>query len=221
MMKMFAYPKQAEFNRVVPKNKIYAHAKPSKRVKELFVAQVGEIVWKYKLSPETINLPARNGINEIQVFEIALKTPELDEAVLQSMDKAIPFPLLFQFTHGEHIRFAASYKRPSDADSSKWVIEASFQTEPQPLDAERPPLPVALDLAGLYEQIVRRHIQLPPRVGEGIREHVARFIAIEAKEKELCQLEARMNEEKQFNRKIELNGAFRSLSQELESLKQI
>ena len=96
------------------------------------MAQVGEIVWKYKLSPETINLPARNGINEIQVFEIVLKTPELDEAVLQSMDKAIPFPLLFQLIHGEQIRFAASYKRPSDADSSKWVIEASFQTEPQP-----------------------------------------------------------------------------------------
>ena len=219
-MKMFAYPKQAEFNRVVPKNKIYTHAKPSKRIKELFVAQVGEILWKYKLSPETINLPARNGINEIQVFEIVLKTPELDEAVLQSMDKAIPFPLLFQFTHGEHIWFSASYKRPSDADSSKWVIEARFQTEPQPVDAERPPLPVALHLAGLYEQIVCRHIPLPSRDGEGIREHVARFNAIDAKENERRQLEARLDKEKQFNRKVELNAALRSLSQELESLKQ-
>lgn len=221
MTKMFAYPKQAEFNRVVPKNKIYAHARPSKRIRELFVTQVGEIVWKYKLSPETINLPARNGITEIQVFEITIKTPELDEAVLQSMDKAIPFPLLFQIIYGEHIRFAASYKRPSDADSSKWVIEACFQTEPQPLDSERQPLPVALDLAGLYEQIVRRHIPLLPRVGEGIREHVCRFIAIQAKEKEQRQLITRMNQERQFNRKVELNAALRSLSQELESLKQI
>src|SRR5262249_19323892 len=219
-MKMFAYPKQAELNRVVPKNKIYAHAKPTKRIKELFVAQVGEIVWKYKLSPDTINLLARNGINEIQVFEIILKTPELDEAVLQSIDKAIPFPLLFQVIHGEGIRFVASYKRPSDADSSKWVIEASFQTEPQPLDADRLPLPVALDLAGLYEHIVRRHIPLPPRVGEAIREHVARFNAIAAKEKERRQLEARFDKENQFNRKVELNTALRSLSQELESLKQ-
>ncbi len=39
---MFAYPKQAKFNRVVPKNKIYVHAKPSKRVRELFVSEVGE-----------------------------------------------------------------------------------------------------------------------------------------------------------------------------------
>jgi hypothetical protein len=217
---MFAYPKQAELNRLVPKNKIYAHTQPSKRIKELFVAQVGEIIWKYKLSPETINLPMRNGINEIQVFEITLKTPDLDEAVLQSMDKAIPFPLLFQVIHDECVRFAASYKRPSEADSSKWVIEASFQTEPQPVNAERPPIPVAVDLAGLYEQIVRRHIPLPPRAGESIREHIARFTAIAAKEKERRQLEARFDKENQFNRKVELNAALRSLSQELESLKQ-
>jgi hypothetical protein len=192
---MFAYPKQAEFNRVVPKNKIYAHAKPSKRVRELFVSEVGEILWKYKLSPETTNLPARHGITEIEVFEIALRTPELDEAVLQAMDRAIPFPLLFQFTYGDHIRFAASYKRPNDADSSKWVIEASFQTEPQPLAAERPPLPVALDLAGLYEQIVRRHIPLPQRKGESLRDLVTRYVSIQTKTRESQALEARLKKE--------------------------
>jgi hypothetical protein len=31
----------------------------------------------------------------------------------------------------------------------------------QALATERPPLPVALDLAGLYEHIVRRHIPRP------------------------------------------------------------
>jgi len=215
---MFAYPKQAEFNRVVPKNKIYAHAKPSKRVRELFVSEVGEILWKYKLSPETTNLPARHGITEIEVFEIALRTPELDEAVLQAMDRAIPFPLLFQFTHGDQIRFAASYKRPSDADSSKWVIEASFQTEPQPLAAERPPLPVALDLAGLYEHIVRRHIPLPQRKGESLRDQVNRYASIQTKIRESKALEARLKKEAQFNRKVEINAALRALTQEIASL---
>ena len=215
---MFSYPKQAEFNRVVPKNKIYAHAKPSKRVRELFVSEVGEILWKYKLSPETTNLPARHGITEIEVFEIALRTPELDEAVLQAMDRAIPFPLLFQFTHGDHIRFAASYKRPSDADSSKWVIEATFRTEPQPMAAKRPLLPVALDLAGLYEQIVRHHIPLPPRTGESLADHVARFRAIEAKRRERQLLETRLEREKQFNRKVELNARLRTSDAELAAL---
>lgn len=212
---MFSYPKQAEFNRPVSKTKIYAHARPSKRVKEFFVAQVGEILWKYKLSPETVNLPPRNGINEIQVFEIALRTPQLDAAVLQAIDKAIPFPLLFQLTYEGQIRFAASYKRPSAADASKWVIEASFQTEPQPLDAERPSLPVALDLAGLYEQIVRHHIPLSPRSGEGIADQVARYNALTAKQRALRQLEARLAQEKQFNRKVELNAQLRELNTEL------
>ena len=215
---MFAYPKQAEFNRVLPKSKIYAHAKPGKAVKDLFVSQIGEIIWKYKLSPETINLPARHGITEIQVFEIALKSQELDEDVLRTIDKAIPFPLLFKLTHGDRIRFATSYKRPSDADSSKWVIEASFITDWQPGSQERPSLPVALDLASLYEHLIRRHLSLPQRSGEGIREHVARFIAIAAKEKECQQMEARLNKEKQFNRKVEMNAVLRTLRQELESL---
>ncbi|OHC63215.1 MAG: methyl-accepting chemotaxis protein [Rhodocyclales bacterium GWA2_65_19] len=212
---MFAYPKQAEFNRVVPKTKIYAHARPSKRVKELFVAQVGEILWKYKLSPETINLPPRKGISEIQVFEIALRTPQIDPAVLQAIDKAIPFPLVFQLTHEGQVRFAVSWKRPSEADASKWVIEASFQTVPQPLDADRPPLPVALDLAGLYEQIVRRHIPLSPRSGETLVEQVARYNALTAKQKAQRQLEARLSQEKQFNRKVELNAQLREVSAEL------
>lgn len=212
---MFAYPKQAEFNRPVPKTKIYAHTRPSKRLKELFVAQVGEILWKYKLSPETINLPPRNGINEIQVFELALRTPQLDPAVLQAIDRAIPFPLVFQLTYEGQVRFAASYKRPSEADASKWVIEASFLTEPQPLDAERSPLPVALDLAGLYEQIVRRHIPLTPRAGETLGEQVARYNALLAKQRAQRQLEARLALEKQFNRKVELNAQLRTLNTEL------
>ncbi len=215
---MFAYPKKAEFNRVLPKSKIYAHARPGKAVKDLFVSQIGEIVWKYKLSPETLNLPARHGIGEIQVFEIALKSEDLDERVLPTIDRAIPFPILFQLTHGSRIRFAASYKRLNDADASKWVIETNFATEWQSSSQERPPLPVALDLASLYESLIRRHLPLPQRPGESIREHVARFMAIQAKEKECQQMEARLNKEKQFNRKVEMNAALRTLRQDLESL---
>ena len=216
---MFAYPKPAAFHRPVPKTKIYAHGKVSKRLKELFVAQVAEIHWKYKLSPETINLPARNGITEIQVFELALKTPDLDPTVLLAIDKAIPFPLVFELVHDGQVRFAAAYKRPSAADASKWVIEATFHTGLHPATTARPPLPIALDLASLYEQIVRRHIPLPARTDEGLAEQVARFLLLEAKLKAREQLETRLAQEKQFNRRVELNAALRELARELAALK--
>lgn len=215
---MFAYPKQTEFNRVVPKTKIYAHTPVSKRVKELFVSQVGEIVWRYKLSPETINLPARNGIQEIQVFDIHLKNLEIDDAVLVAIDKAIPFPLVLQLILGDVIQTEVSFKRPSEADSSKWVVEARFRSEQRSLGTARDELPVALDLAGLYEQIIRRHISIPARNGESLTEQVARFLALEAKQREMQQIEARLAKEKHFNRKVEMNTALRSLSQELEQI---
>lgn len=217
-MAMFAYPPKAEFNRVLPKSKIYAHARPSRVVREYFVSQVGEIVWKYKLSPETINLPAKNGIQEIQVFELALKTEELHPSVLPTIDRAIPFPILFQLTHGDRICFAASYKRPSEADASKWVIESRFQSDWQGNDLQRPPLPVALDLSSLYEHLIRQHFPLPARPGEPLRDQVLRWNAIQAKKKEYQHLEIRLSKEKQFNRKVDLNASLRTLRQDLESL---
>lgn len=219
---MFFYPPQTLFSRVLPKSKIYAHAKPSRAVKELFVSRIGEIVWKHKLSPETLKLPARRSITEIQVFEIALKTEDCEAVLLRSIlltiDRAIPFPILFQLTHADRVRFAASYKRPSDADASQWVIEATFFLPWQSATTERPPLPVALDLAALYDQLIRRHIPLASRPGESSRDHVARHLAIEAKQREAQQLESRLTKERQFNRKVELNAQLRGLNAELVSL---
>ncbi len=69
---LFDYPKSAAFGRVLPKNKIYAHASPSVAVKKLFVHQVEKIVWQYKLAPETVKLKQSQAVPEIQIFNITL-----------------------------------------------------------------------------------------------------------------------------------------------------
>lgn len=216
---LFAYPKQAAFQRVLPKTKIYEHAKPSRAVRERFVAEISQIVWQYKLSPETINLPARSGVPEIQVFGVALKTEELSEEVLRCIDKAIPFPIFYELTHGNRIKATAAYKRPSESEPGKWVVDAYFETPWKPADVTRAALPVALDLAGLYEQMLQTHIALPPREGEPLKTHVERIGEIHSKEKECRKLELRMRQETQFNRKVELNAQLRSIREELTSLR--
>jgi hypothetical protein len=217
---LFAYPKQAAFNRVLPKTKIYEHAKPSAAVRELFVRQVEQIVWQYKLAPETINLPARPGVPEIQIFTIALKTAELNEDVLRCIDQTIPFPIIYQLTFDNRIKTAATYKRPSDADTSKWVVGMYFETAWQPLAAECAPLPVALDLGGLYEQILQRLIPLPARQQESLADLVARVEQVAAKQREVEKAASKLAKEKQFNRKVEINAELRKLKTELEELKQ-
>ncbi len=215
---LFNYPKQAAFERVLPKNKIYEYAKPSAALKSKFVAEVEQIVWQYKLSPETINLPARSGVPEIEVFSIALKTPELSEEVLRCIDQAIPFPIFYQLTFEGKVKIKAAYKRPSDADASRWVVDAYFASPWLLADAERAPLPIALDLAGLYEQMLRRLMPEPPRKGETLKEQVERQVRIRSTQAECRKMAARLQKEKQFNRKVELNAQLRSLKNELEAL---
>lgn len=222
---MFAYPQQAEVNRPVPKNKIYAHAKPSRSIRDRFVSQVAEIIWKYKLAPETVNVPAKGIAQEIQVFEVALKGRELSEDVLRTLDKAIPSLLFFELTFDGRVRFAVAYKRPSEANSRKNVVEAYFETPWQPANEARPRLPVALDLAGLYEQMLHWHMlaspmALAPRHGEPLQSMADRANLIRAKENECRQLEVRIKKEIQFNRKVELNSTLRARRAELARLQQ-
>ena len=215
---MFAYPPSTRFGKAVPKTRIHAAASSNKRIRDLFSAQVADIHWAHKLSPETLHLPARHGIAEIQVFSLHLKSEALDPAILRALDKAIPFPLLYEIHHADRIRFAVSYKRPSEADATKWVIEGSFLLDWQSTDIARLPLPVALDLASLHDQLIRQHLTLPARPNESLRDHIARAQAIQTKQREATQLEAKLHRERQFNRKVELNQQLRTLHFELSSL---
>lgn len=222
MSALFAYPKQAEFGRVLPKNKIYEHSGANTRLKDLFVEQVEQIIWRYKLAPETINLAAKPGVPEIQVFTIQLKTPELHRDVLRCIDGAVQFPIVFELTKGQgseaRTQVVAAYKRPSEADSSLWVCSEYFESGWMPSAVERAALPLALDLGGLYEQLLNRLVPIVPRTQEPLRDLIARTEAAMKKAKEVAKTEASLAKEKQFNRKVEINATLRKLKVELAQL---
>jgi hypothetical protein len=218
MSLLYDFPSNAAFGRVLPKSKIYEHAAPGSKVKELFVREVEKISWSYKLSPETINLPAKGGVQEIQVFTILLKTGKLSHEVLQTIDKAIPSPVLFVVSSGKQVRYVAAYKRPSEADKSKWVVSSYFETGWVNKDAERVELPVVLDMGTLYRTILKNIIQLPAREEETIDELVTRVDRLQILEREVAKVQTRLKKEKQFNRMVKINAEMRSLKQEIEAL---
>jgi hypothetical protein len=252
-MTLFSWPKKAAFDRVVPKSKIYEHGAVGSALKERFVQQVEQITWAYKLAPETVNLPATKAVTEIQVFRITLKGTELDRDALKAIDRAIPFPLIFELMQGTRIKLAAAYKQSSpsqkgEADSSRWRVGSYFETDWQPEHTTRQPLPVALDMSSLYEQL------LSPLVQDGItrvkeqrsaleaREPAAAIYsvaatgeqpvrvtleqrielaeAIAAQQKEIERVKVRLGREKQFNKRVAINAELRDAKQELEWLTQ-
>ena len=215
MSALFAYPKQAEFGRVLPKNKIYEHSGANTPLKDLFVEQVEQIVWRYKLAPETINLAAKPGVPEIQVFAIQLKTSELHRDVLRCIDGVVQFPIIFELTQGQGaeagIQVVAAYKRPSEADAASWVCSDYFESGWMPATSERATLPLALDLGGLYEQMLQRLVPIAARTHEPLRDLIVRTEQVMSKKREISKTEARLNKEKQFNRKVEINAELRAL----------
>lgn len=212
------YPKQATFGRVLPKNKIYEHSGANTRLKDLFVEQVEQIVWQYKLAPETINLPLKPGVPEIQVFRIVLKTAVLSVDVLKCIDGAVQFPIIFELEYEGKIKIIAAYKRPSEADATKWVVSDYFSTAWMPANSPRVDMPVVLDLAVLYESLLQRLIPLAPRDQESFSALVERLEGVRAKQREIEKVRAKLAKEKQFNRKVEINAALRQLNNELEEL---
>jgi len=218
----FDYPKAAAFGRVVPKSRIYEHAGVGTALRDLFVTQVDQITWKYKLAPETMNLAATKAVGEIQVFGISLRNGKLDEEVLRAIDRAIPFPLIFELSWSGKRKAVAAFKRPSDADATKRVVSAYLATDWAPDDAPRKPLPVALNLGGLYDTLLTalmpKAAAKAEHTGEDIQTRVARMEAIRAKSREVDRIKARLAREKQFNKRVVINAELRAARQELERL---
>ena len=216
--KLFNYPPQAVFGKVLPKSKIYEFAKPSNRVRELFIKQVEQIVWEYKLSPDTINIPPGEGVQEIQIFKIQSKVPEINEEVFRTIDEAIPSHIFYEVSVGNKLKLVASYKRQNEADSTKWVTGAYFSSEWVPHTTERNNIPLSLNMGGLYAQLLRDLMPLPAQAGEGIRAQAERLMLLIARKSELEKLKIKLAKEKQFNRKVDINAQIKRVEENIKKL---
>jgi hypothetical protein len=216
---IYDFPEKAFANKIISKNKIYSFANPSSKVKGFFVNQVEKIIWLYKLSPQTVNLPADGFVKEIQVFLIDLRENNLNPEVLKTIDKAIPSPIIFILKANNKIRYVISYKRQSEADKLKWVISEYFFSPWMNENQQRQPLPVALNLKKLYEILIKNISPISILPDEDMEDFIARVEMIHIKQKEVERIRNKIRREKQFNRKVQMNTQLKKISKEIEVLK--
>ena len=89
--------------------------------------------------------------------------------------------------------------------------------------AARSPLPVALNLGGLYDALLSglmpQQVQAAPgQEGEDIQTRVDRMEAIRAKTRDVDRIKARLGREKQFNKRVAINAELRAAKLELAKL---
>ena len=215
-MTLYHYPPQTALKRVIPKTRIYDGSGASTALRERFAREVDQILWVHKLAPETLNLPATKAVPEIQVIHLTPKGDSIHDDVLRAIDRAIPFPLIFEIHHGTQVEPAAAYKRPSEAEAGKWVIHEPLRA---PRTTSRAPLPVAVNMRALYDGMLAPFIPVTAQAGEDVETRLARAAAIRAKEKEINALQSKMQRETQFNIKLTLHGQLAKAQAEFEYLK--
>lgn len=215
----FDWPPATRVDRLISKTEMMARAGKPPGLRERLTRELAGISWTNKLATSTLNLPA-GGLPEIQVFHLRLK-PGIDtasEPLLRAIDLAIPSPLVFELAGDAGICTVAAPKRASASVAGKQVLGDYIAGDWVAEDAPRQPLPVALDIAGLHQALLRALVPLVPRRGERLDALLERLAAVRSAERDCQRLQAQLGREKQFNRKVAINRQLRDARSQRDQL---
>ena len=105
---LYLWPAAAEFGSRVPEGKFFDHPAFTPAVREKFASEVQCVTWCYKLAEATLDLQGTAEVPEVQVLRIDARDADVSKQVLTAIDKAIPFPIVFEIARGPGERRASS-----------------------------------------------------------------------------------------------------------------
>ena len=203
---MIALPQSTEYGKRIPKQKFYEHLTVTPELKRCFVEQIKTIIWRNKIAAATANIEQGKTVTELEVFEIQLAGQELNPGVMQLIDKQIPYHILFILTHEGKAQAWIGYKEAAQTGNNAFKVTAYYHKEW--MDVERLTLRMeGYSTDAVYESFIRQI------GGEQIADQdkpIAEAVALSERRKklqrEIAALQKKVDNEKQFNRRIELNA---------------
>ena len=209
---MLGFPISTEFNKRIPKQKFYDNLDVSPTLRCVFVDQIRLVYWRNKLAASTLNIAAGEVVSEVEVFEVRLNEPKLDEAVLKQIDKEIPYHILFILTCDGKAQAWIGYKEAAASGSSAFKVNRYYHTDWMPEDELQLRID-GLNMDTVYESLVRQIAgnKLQAESGESLKESVERDEKKKQLEKQIAALESKMRKEKQLNRQMEMNAELKQL----------
>jgi hypothetical protein len=201
-------PRNCLVNKFIPKSKFFSKTAVSTKIRDDFTGNIQKITWKYKLSPETLSIPAWGDTEEIQIFEIELKEKVIPQNVLRVIDKLIPYPILYVLIYDGHLTYGISLKNDPSRSYyfSEWdeIIEFNFHN---------------INLEKIYQGIIKKFIKYTDTSLSNFQEIVATEKKINTLSDEIQMLKNKIQGEKQFKKKLSLNTLLREKQSEQEKLK--
>lgn len=217
---MLGLPKTTEFNKRIPKQKFYENLTVTPGLKRAFTEQVKIIWWRNKIAAATVNLAPGEAVTEIEVMELRLNQPSLDESVLLQIDREIPYHILFLLEYEGKYQAWIGYKEAASG-SSAFKVSQYYHTD----WIESDQLPLRMEghsLDAVYENFVRQcrgSVECEEwSVELSVAESVERDLRRQQLQKQITALENKIRKEKQLNRQVEINVNIKKLKRELEML---
>ena len=218
---MINLPSSTFVGKVVPKEKFYSKCAVNTVTKNLFVKYVEQIVWQNKLTAQTMAAEKGLLVNEIDVFEVKMKSFDCPRKLFEFIDQNLHHHNVFVLTYDDKAKLFVNFK---EKEKDETFLEA-FETPWKPADE-----PI-FNLSGsnmdeIYESIVRsaapdyviansRSLSLPKGEAEQPKPSLKDYI-VQSKQNAKIQaqiekLEKKLANEKQFNRQVEIRAEIRKL----------
>ena len=222
---MINLPSSTFVGKVVPKEKFYSKCAVNTATKNLFVKYVEQIVWQNKLTAQTMAAEKGLLVNEIDVFEVKMKSFDCPRKLFEFIDQNLHHHNIFVLTYDDKAKLFVNFK---EKEKDETFLE-SFETPWKPI-AEP-----AFNLSGsnmdeIYESIVRSadssnavaslsSLSLPKGEAEQSKPSLKDYI-IQNKQNakikaQIEKLEKKLANEKQFNRQVEIRAEIKKLEKEM------
>ena len=203
-------PSSALVNKFIAKTKFYVKAAVSNKLKNEFINKIQKITWRYKLAEDTLGIEKTGSVIEIQVFQIELKEQIIPKNILKLIDKAIPYPILYQFIYKENFAYGINLKNSSlghDYYFSDWNQTLKFDFN-------------AINLEKLYQKLIQAFIDDELKESKDFKTIITMDQQIKELEKEIRSLGSKMRREKQFNKQVEINKTLLKKQKQLARIKE-
>ena len=217
---MINLPSSTFVGKVVPKEKFYSKCAVNTATKNLFVKYVEQIVWQNKLTAQTMAAEKGLLVNEIDVFEVKMKSFECPRKLFEFIDQNLHHHNIFVLTYDDKAKLFVNFKEKEKDES---FLE-SFETPWKPADE-----PVfnlfGSNMDEIYESIVRSAdikgvFSLPEIDSQNqakitLKDKITRFNTNSKIKTQIEKLEKKLSNEKQFNRQMEIRAEIKKLEKEI------
>lgn len=214
-MELFKLPHTTKVMKVVPKNHFDSYT--TSKQKKLFTDWVSRITWQNKIARDTTNLETKT-ISEILVFNVELKEKQDIQILLNIIEKAVPYTIVFIVEYLGSVYLSTSVKHPHPIAADNAVIDWTFKTDWFVAEENKYQLNLFNNIDAVYQDFCIQLMEGNDLKKKSLEELVHYSKEKESLEKEIMQLQKSIKSCQQFKLKVELNLA---LKQKMDALQRV